>query len=363
MVSDRERIRSLAERCAAGERAALARAISVVEDRRPGFRELLAQVTGHGRRAHRTGITGPPGAGKSTLAAALAGHWRGGGEEVAIVAVDPTSPYSGGALLGDRVRMAPLQLDRGVFIRSMATRGAGGGLTEAVHDVADLMEGSGFGRILLETVGVGQTELGVATAADTVVVVLTPESGDEVQAMKAGLAEVADLFVVNKADRPGARALVRQLRDAVGLGRRGGGMAAGDGSGSAGEAPAITDGPGAADEPAEAALDGAAPGWESPVLTAVATTGEGIDAVAGAIDDHRRSLAGSGALEARRVARAEARIRGCVRAVLEAHLGRVAGEGGFSEAARKVAGGRATVYEAARRLLAGGGILPEDEDP
>ncbi len=317
--------RSLAERCGAGERAALARAISVVEDRRPGFRELLAGLAGSGRRAHRTGITGPPGAGKSTLAAALAGHWRGSGEEVAIVAVDPTSPWSGGALLGDRVRMAPLQLDRGVFIRSMATRGAGGGLAEAVHDVVDLMEGSGFGRILLETVGVGQTELGVAAAADTVVLALTPESGDEVQAMKAGLAEVSDVFVVNKADRPGAHALVRQLRDAVGLGRR-----------RSGRTP--------------------------PVLAAVATTGEGIAAVADAIEEHRRSLAGSRALEALRIARAEARLRAEVRAALEAHLDRVAGDGGFAEAARIVAGGRATVYEAAKRLLTGGGILSGDED-
>jgi len=334
--------RSLAEGCGAGERAALARAISVVEDRRPGFRELLARVAPHGRRAHRTGITGPPGAGKSTLAAALARVWRGAGEEVAIVAVDPTSPYSGGALLGDRVRMAPLRLDRGVFIRSMATRGAGGGLAEAVHDVIDLMEGSGFGRILLETVGVGQTELGVAEAADTVVVVLTPESGDEVQAMKAGLAEVADIFVVNKADRPEARALVRRLRDAVGLGRgRGGGT------------------PGTDARPKE---DGA-PGWNPPVLTAVATAGDGIIALADAIEDHRRSLAESGVLEARRIARAEARIRAEVRAVLEAHLGRVAGGGGFAKAARMVAGGRETVYEAAQRLLVGGGILSGGLDP
>ena len=341
-TGQRKMARSLAERCGAGERAALARAISVVEDRRPGFRELLAAVAAHGRRAHRTGITGPPGAGKSTLAAALARHWRGAGEEVAIVAVDPTSPYSGGALLGDRVRMAPLQLDRGVFIRSMATRGAGGGLAEAVHDVVDLMEGSGFGRILLETVGVGQTELGVAQAADTVVVVLTPESGDEVQAMKAGLAEVADVFVVNKADRPGARSLLRWLRDAVELGRgRSGG------------------GPGA-DAPAEEA---GAPGWTPPVLAAAAATGEGIDAVADAIEDHRRALAGSGVVEARRIARAEARIRAEVRTALEAHLGRVAGGGGFAEAARMVAGGRQTVYEAAQRLLVEGGILSGDLEP
>ena len=339
---EREMARSLAEGCGAGERAALARAISVVEDRRPGFRELLARVAANGRRAHRTGITGPPGAGKSTLAAALARVWRDAGEEVGIVAVDPTSPYTGGALLGDRVRMAPLRLDRGVFIRSMATRGAGGGLTEAVHDVIDLMEGTGFGRILLETVGVGQTELGVAEAADTVVVVLTPESGDEVQAMKAGLAEVADIFVVNKADRPEARALVQRLRDAVGPGRgRGGG---GRGTNVLAEEAGV-------------------PGWKPPVLTAVATAGDGIIALADAIEDHRRSLAESGALEARRIARAQVRIRAEVRAVLEAHLGRVAGGGAFAEAARMVAGGRETVYEAAQRLLAGGGILSRDLEP
>ena len=337
----RQAARSLAERCAAGERAALARAISVVEDRRPGFRELLARVTVPGRRAHRIGVTGPPGAGKSTLVAGLARRYREAGEEVAIIAVDPTSPYSGGALLGDRVRMAPLQLDRGVFIRSMATRGTGGGLAEAVHDVADLMEGSGFDHILLETVGVGQTELGVAAAADTVVVVLTPESGDEVQAMKAGLPEVADVFVVNKADRPGARALVRQLRDAVGLRRRRGG-----GHGGAGHpgGPVAGDGSVSGSEPPTLAIAAAGAGagreWRPPVLAAVATTGEGVEAVVGALDDHRRSVVGSGRLAARRVARAEARIRAGLGVAFERHLTSLADDGGFVDVARAVAGGK-----------------------
>ncbi len=363
----RQAARSLAERCAAGERAALARAISVVEDRRPGFRELLARVTVPGRRAHRIGVTGPPGAGKSTLVAGLARRYREAGEEVAIIAVDPTSPYSGGALLGDRVRMAPLQLDRGVFIRSMATRGTGGGLAEAVHDVADLMEGSGFDHILLETVGVGQTELGVAAAADTVVVVLTPESGDEVQAMKAGLPEVADVFVVNKADRPGARALVRQLRDAVGLRRRRGGghggaghpggPVAGDGSVSGSEPPALAIA--AAGEGVDAVAGaGAGREWRPPVLAAVATTGEGVEAVVGALDDHRRSVVGSGSLAARRVARAEARIRAGLGVAFEHHLTSLADDGGFVDVARAVAGGEETVYDAVERLLARGGILP-----
>ena len=304
----------------AGDRAALARAISVVENRRPGFRGLLARVAAPGGRARRTGVTGPPGAGKSTLVAALARRHREAGGRVAVIAVDPTSPFSGGAVLGDRVRMAPLEPDPGVFIRSMATRGAGGGLAEAVHDVADLMEGSGFDHILVETVGVGQTELGVAAAADTVVVVLTPESGDEVQAMKAGLPEVADVFVVNKADRPGAGALVRRLRDAVGL--------------------------------------GGARSWEPPVLAAVATTGEGVEAVVDAIEDHGRRGAGPGGVAARRVDRARARIHAELRAAFERRLTRLAGDGGFAEAAQAVADGERTVYDAVERLLEGGGILP-----
>ena len=349
-TGERGLARSLAERCAAGDRAALARAISMVENRRPGFRELLARVAEPGRRARRTGITGPPGAGKSTLVAALARRHREAGERVAIIAVDPTSPFSGGAVLGDRVRMAPLRPDPGVFIRSMATRGAEGGLAEAVHDVADLMEGSGFDHVLIETVGVGQTELDVAAAADTVVVVLTPESGDEVQAMKAGLTEVADVFVVNKADRGGARALVSQLRDAVALGRRRGGR---------GRPPDLAGpSPGAASGAAVEAVaeDGGGPGWEPPVLAAVATRGEGIGAVADAIEDHGRGE-GAGELTARRVARARARVRAGLRAAFERRLTRLAGDGGFAEAARAVAGGERTVYDAVERLLADGGIL------
>ena len=343
----REVAGSLVERCAAGERAALARAISVVEDRRPGFRELLAHMAALGRRASRTGITGPPGAGKSTLVAGLARGYREAGEEVGIVAVDPTSPYSGGAVLGDRVRMSTLQLDRGAFIRSMATRGAGGGLAEAVHDVTDLMEGCGFDHILLETVGVGQTELGVAAAADTVVLVLTPESGDQVQAMKAGLAEVADVFVVNKADRPGARALVRQLRDALGLrsNRRGAAMAGG--ADDMGVESATTDPSAPAASP-----------WKTPVLAAVATTGEGTQAVADALEEHRRHLARTGALEVRRLARAAARVEAALRVTIERHLSTLVEDGGIAAAARAVADGEETVYDAVERLLARGGILP-----
>jgi LAO/AO transport system ATPase len=195
----------------ARRRAALSRIISIVEDQRPGFRGLLNalhQGIGH---AHRIGVTGPPGAGKSTLTAGLIARYRERGETVAVIAVDPTSPFTGGALLGDRIRMNEISMDAGVFIRSMATRGSLGGLALATKEVADVMDAFGFDRIIVETVGVGQSELDIAAAADTTVVVLVPESGDGIQAMKAGLMEAADLFVINKADRSGADRLAREV--------------------------------------------------------------------------------------------------------------------------------------------------------
>ena len=170
-----------------GSRVALARAISTVENRRPGYRELLHELHGQVGRAHRIGITGPPGAGKSTLASGLVRLYRDRGENVAVIAVDPTSPYTGGALLGDRIRMGDIALDPGVFIRSMATRGSLGGLALTTEEVCDVVDAFGFDRIFIETVGVGQTELDIASTADSTLVVLVPESGDGIQAMKAGL--------------------------------------------------------------------------------------------------------------------------------------------------------------------------------
>ena len=199
----------------AGGRPALARAISMVEGGRPGVGVLLRELLLARPRASRLGVTGPPGAGKSSLIAGLAALMRAGGEEVAIVAVDPTSPFSGGALLGDRIRMNDLATDAGVFIRSMATRGSLGGLAATTREVVDLLDAFGFPNILVETVGVGQTELEIASAADSVAVVLVPESGDGIQAMKAGLMEIADLFVVNKSDRIGADRMVRAIRQAL----------------------------------------------------------------------------------------------------------------------------------------------------
>ncbi len=201
----------------AGQTAALARAVSIVENHRAGFDRLLSRLQTRIGRARRIGITGPPGAGKSTLVAELALQYRAAGLTVGIVAVDPTSPFTGGALLGDRIRMESIALDPGVFIRSMATRGSLGGLAAATREVADVVDAFGIERILIETVGVGQSELDIARTADTSVVVLVPESGDSIQTLKAGLMEIADLFVVNKADRPGADRLRNELELMLGL--------------------------------------------------------------------------------------------------------------------------------------------------
>src|SRR5687768_17663871 len=201
----------------AGKKPALARAVSIVENHREGFDSLLATLHASIGRGRRIGITGPPGAGKSTLTATLAAAYRGAGLTVAVVAVDPTSPFTGGALLGDRIRMESVALDPGVFIRSMATRGSLGGLAEATGEVADVLDAFGTDRIVIETVGVGQSELDVSRNTDSTVVVLVPESGDSIQTLKAGLMEIADIFVVNKADRPGADRLRNELELMLGL--------------------------------------------------------------------------------------------------------------------------------------------------
>ncbi|MEE8105288.1 MAG: methylmalonyl Co-A mutase-associated GTPase MeaB [Planctomycetota bacterium] len=200
-----------ADEISRGDRRALARGLTVIENSGDGAAELLDALCSKTGAAHRTGITGPPGAGKSTLVAGLTREFRAAGQTVGIVAVDPTSPFTGGALLGDRHRMSDEARDEGVFIRSLASRGASGGLARAAPDALDLLDAAGFDRLIVETVGVGQTEMEVAGTADTVVVVLSPESGDAVQAMKAGLLEIADILCVNKSDREGAESLVAAL--------------------------------------------------------------------------------------------------------------------------------------------------------
>ena len=294
-----------------GKKAALARAVSVVENHRSGFERLLASFHPRLGRARRIGITGPPGAGKSTLTTALVAAYRSAGLSVGVIAVDPTSPFTGGALLGDRIRMESVALDPGVFIRSMATRGSLGGLAAATREVADVLDAFGIERILIETVGVGQSELDIARTADSSIVVLVPESGDSIQTLKAGLMEIADIFVVNKADRPGADRLRHELELMLGL--RGGATLQ--------NVPAhhgvqlgrhLTREERLAMNPAraarEASRDALPERWTPPVLRTVASTGDGVADVIDAIDRHFNYLEHSGRLRERRRARLRARV-------------------------------------------------------
>ncbi len=207
----------LIQKFRAGERRSLAKVISYVEDHRDGFERMLHEIYPLTGKTWRIGVTGPPGAGKSTLVEKLIGFGRTEGLTIGVIAVDPTSPFSGGALLGDRVRMSRVQTDPGVFIRSMATRGSLGGLTRTTEEVATVLDAFGMDIILIETVGVGQSELDIAEQADETIVVMVPESGDAVQTLKAGLMEIADILVVNKSDRDGSDDMVRALEDMVGL--------------------------------------------------------------------------------------------------------------------------------------------------
>ncbi len=279
----------------AGRTAALARAVSVVENRRDGADALLAEFHPLIGRARRIGITGPPGAGKSTITTFLAANYREAGHRVGIVCVDPTSPFTGGALLGDRVRMESVALDEGVFIRSMATRGSLGGLAATTREVADVLDAFGFDRILLETVGVGQSELDIARTADSTIVTLVPESGDSIQMLKAGVMEIADVFVVNKSDRPGADRLRNDVELMLGL-RRGASFA---------RVPAhhgvdLTRIGSPAREAREAAHSESAGKWTPPVLRAVAAHGEGISEIIESLERHFNYLESSGELRARR---------------------------------------------------------------
>jgi LAO/AO transport system kinase len=337
----------LLERFGAGNRSALARAISLVENERPGFQAFLHRVlASRSPSGARIGFTGPPGAGKSSLVTSLARLCLERDEEVGIVAVDPTSPYSGGALLGDRIRMNDLATDPGIFIRSMASRGSLGGLATTTKEVLDLMDAFGFPRILIETVGVGQAELEITGAADTVVVVLVPESGDGIQAMKAGLMEIADVFVVNKADRPGADRMVREVRTALNL-RSGRGLrdvpahhgvdmakvGKGDGDGDSAES----------SEPSA---------WTPPILTTTAHAGEGVEELLAEVDRHRAWLAESGELEERRRRRTADRIRDVLERELKRRVRRLmADEAVTAGALGRIGSGEATPYSVAGKLL------------
>jgi len=278
----------LIERLKSGDALALARAISWIENEDARGLELLDVIYSGIGRSYRIGISGPPGAGKSTLVDGLTEHLLDEGSTVGIIAVDPTSPFTGGALLGDRVRMQRLGIREGVFIRSMATRGGLGGLSRSAPSVAAVMDAAGFDYVIFETVGVGQSELDIAGTADTTVIVLVPESGDSIQAMKAGLMEIGEIFVVNKADRDGGDMMVEEIKSMLLL-----------------RDPSLA--------------------WTPPVLRSVATTGEGVAEIAGTIEEHRAFLTEHELLQKRRRDHFRSQVRDIVVDSLEREL--IAGPG------------------------------------
>ena len=302
-----------------GDRSALPRLLSVVEQGGEGARAAGRLLYPNGGGAHTVGITGAPGSGKSTLTDRLISEARRNGTEVAVLAVDPTSPFTGGALLGDRVRMMDHAVDPGVFVRSMATRGHLGGLALAAPEAIRALDAAGFPLILVETVGVGQVEVEVAGAADTTVVVLNPGAGDSVQANKAGLLEVADIFVINKADRPGVAELQRDLEFMLHLS-----------SGGAG---------------AEAQ-------WAAPILRTAAAKGEGVGELFTVLGEHRAMLERTGALEARRAQRLATELRQILAARLEARAAALLGATAQAALLADVQARRVDPYTAADRLLA-----------
>lgn len=317
----------LIRRTLAGERVPLARAISWVENEAPGAIELLDACFEKSGSAFRIGITGPPGAGKSTLVTQLAKEYRRREETVAIVAVDPTSPFSGGALLGDRVRMGELAGDPGVFIRSMATRGSMGGLAVHTAQVCDVLDAAGFGRILIETVGVGQSELEVAQTADSTAVVLVPESGDSVQAMKAGLMEIGDVFVINKADREGAERAAFAIQSALELRSHHHG------------------------DP-----------WRIPVQLTVASRGDGVPALVDAFEQHLAFLREQGGLARRRRQRLEQRLHDLLRDQLWASFHERVPQPEWRAIIEQLADHTLTPHQAAARLIALAGSAGDRTD-
>ena len=314
-----------------GNRRALARLITALEGGGPEALALLEALHPHAGNGYVIGVTGPPGSGKSTLVGRLIALYRAQGREVGVLAVDPTSPYTGGAVLGDRIRMQAHALDRGVFLRSLATRGASGGLPRVIGSAARALDAAGLSPVLIETAGVGQTELAVMDAADTIVVVLVPESGDAVQMLKAGLLEIADVFVVNKADREGAEALAADLEGVLGL--------------------------------VETDAD-----WRPPILLTEALHNRGIDRVQKAVEEHRRVQERSSRLAERRRSRRRREFLDAVQdgllALLESQCGR---EEVLSEALGSVERGETDPLVAAAALLRDGSLLmgqpvPEGED-
>ncbi|WP_017546102.1 methylmalonyl Co-A mutase-associated GTPase MeaB [Nocardiopsis prasina] len=305
----------LVERVRGGDRRALARAITLVENGAAELREIMAGLAPHTGRARVVGFTGSPGVGKSTTTNAVVRAVRSRGLSVAVLAVDPSSPFTGGALLGDRVRMQEHATDPGVYIRSMANRGHLGGLSWAAPHALRVLDAAGFDVILVETVGVGQAEVEIAGLADTTVVLSAPGMGDGVQAAKAGVLEAADVFAVNKADRDGAKVTLRELRQMIAMKDR------------------------SDDE------------WKPPIAMTVAAKDEGIDELWGRVEEHRAHLEKSGELASRRRRRARDEVEAIVLDLLRARMGGVGSEHGLDDLAREVAAGERDPYAAADLLL------------
>ena len=301
-----------------GDPRALARLISLVENGSPELRAVMKLIAPRTGQAHVVGLTGAPGVGKSTITGALVRAYRGRGQRVGVLAVDPTSPFTGGALLGDRVRMQEHAADGGVFIRSMASRGHLGGLSWAVPQALRILDAAGFDVVLVETVGVGQAEVAIASLADTTLVIVAPGMGDSVQAAKAGILEIADIFVVNKSDRPGAQEAVRDLRTMLAM------------------APKHDEG-----------------AWKPPIVLASAVSGEGIDDLVDRLDQHAEWLATSGERDRRRLARARDEISAMAVAELTERLGALPGEANLEKLAAQVASGKLDPYSAADELING----------
>jgi LAO/AO transport system kinase len=328
----------LADRVVAGEWRAAARLMRDLDDGLPGARQELARLHGHTGRAHVVGVTGSPGAGKSTLCSALITAYRRAQRTVGVVAVDPSSPFTGGAILGDRIRMQEHACDPGVFIRSLATRGALGGLSRSATDVVSVLDAMGMDVVLVETVGVGQDEVDIARLADTTVVVSVPGMGDDVQSIKAGILEIADVLVVNKADHDGADRTARDLETMVHM-RDGSAPARAPASGLAGGGPWLT--------------RVAAPRWEPPVVMVVATTGQGVDELVAQVARHRADLSTGGGLHERQRARARSQVLTLAREkLLAAALRELESQGGLEALVAQVAERRTDPESAASGWVA-----------
>jgi len=297
------------------ERRAVARSISIVESNNSISSELLKNIYSLVGKAYRIGITGPPGAGKSTITNYLTKLYRTQNKKVGIIAVDPTSPFTGGALLGDRIRMSELVHDSGVFIRSMATRGSLGGLSKKAIDAADVLDAAGYDYIIFETVGVGQSELDIVQAADTTIVVLVPESGDTVQAMKAGLMEIADFFVLNKSDRPAAQQAVTALKTILML------------------------------------REHDADSWMPNIIKTIATENKGIEEIGSEISRHREYLNTSGKFIKRREIQIKTRIKGIVEEKIRQELWGEKRENSLNSSLEKVVLGNLSPYHIAEKII------------